>query len=183
MQYEDDWYIIGSKPDTYVFIYYRGQNDAWKGYGGATVYTRANSLPPELIPELRQQAEAAGIKWDDMILTDNTCPAHPPKKDVVTVIEEDIEAVEKGVENAIEPSLQSFGKGFTILEQRAEKAAEGLLTEIEKDEVTFVEEIKKEEEAAAKLLKRFEMEAEMGVFGKFVQALPLSIREIIMPIS
>ena len=34
-------YIIASKPDEYVFVYYRGQNDAWKGYGGATVYTRS----------------------------------------------------------------------------------------------------------------------------------------------
>ena len=42
---EDDWYIIASKPDEYIFIYYRGNNDAWKGYGGATVYTRASALP------------------------------------------------------------------------------------------------------------------------------------------
>jgi hypothetical protein len=33
-------YILAYKPDDYVFIYYRGQNDAWVGYGGATVYTR-----------------------------------------------------------------------------------------------------------------------------------------------
>lgn len=33
-------YVLAFKPDNYVFIYYRGQNDAWLGYGGATVYTR-----------------------------------------------------------------------------------------------------------------------------------------------
>lgn len=40
LNYTDDWYILASKPDEYVVIYYRGNNDAWKGYGGATVYTR-----------------------------------------------------------------------------------------------------------------------------------------------
>ena len=33
-------YVIAYKPDEYAFIYYRGNNDAWSGYGGATVYTR-----------------------------------------------------------------------------------------------------------------------------------------------
>ena len=46
LHYTDDWYILDSKPDKYVVIYYRGNNDAWKGYGGATVYTRcALSIP------------------------------------------------------------------------------------------------------------------------------------------
>ena len=40
LNYTDDWYILAQKPDEYVVIYYRGNNDAWKGYGGATVYTR-----------------------------------------------------------------------------------------------------------------------------------------------
>ena len=33
LHYEDDWYIVGSKPDVYQFIYYKGNNDAWKGCG------------------------------------------------------------------------------------------------------------------------------------------------------
>ena len=40
LHYTDDWYILDSQPDKYVVIYYRGNNDAWKGYGGATIYTR-----------------------------------------------------------------------------------------------------------------------------------------------
>ena len=40
LNYTDDWYILAQKPDEYAVIYYRGNNDAWKGYGGATVYTR-----------------------------------------------------------------------------------------------------------------------------------------------
>ena len=40
LNYTDDWYILGWKEDAYAVIYYKGNNDAWKGYGGATVYTR-----------------------------------------------------------------------------------------------------------------------------------------------
>ena len=40
LNYTDDWYVLGFKPDKYVVIYYKGNNDAWKGYGGVTVYTR-----------------------------------------------------------------------------------------------------------------------------------------------
>ena len=40
LHYEDDWYVLASKPNEYVLVYYKGGNDAWKGYGGATVYTR-----------------------------------------------------------------------------------------------------------------------------------------------
>ena len=40
LNYTDDWYILGFKPDAYAVIYYRGNNDAWQGYGGLTVYTR-----------------------------------------------------------------------------------------------------------------------------------------------
>ena len=43
LHYTDDWYILDSEPDEYVVIYYRGNNDAWKGYGGATIYTRCDT--------------------------------------------------------------------------------------------------------------------------------------------
>jgi hypothetical protein len=45
LHYTDDWYILDSQPDKYVVIYYRGNNDAWKGYGGATIYTRCETGP------------------------------------------------------------------------------------------------------------------------------------------
>ena len=31
LHYSDDWYILAQKPDEYIFIYYIGNNDAWKG--------------------------------------------------------------------------------------------------------------------------------------------------------
>lgn len=45
LNYEDDWYVLAFKPDKYALIYYKGNNDAWRGYGGATVYTKCATLP------------------------------------------------------------------------------------------------------------------------------------------
>lgn len=157
LHYQDDWYVISSKPDEYAFIYYIGQNDAWKGYGGATVYTRSSKLPEALVPELRAAAERAGLDWDKFAVTDNTCPPHPARRSVV----EELEA-----------PLRSFGKGFTVLEK-------GLVQELYEVEEEVEEEIKQ----AERLLERFEMEAEMGPFGQWLMKfIPMGVKEIIMPI-
>lgn len=33
LHYEDDWFIVKYRPEAYNFVYYKGNNDAWKGYG------------------------------------------------------------------------------------------------------------------------------------------------------
>jgi len=81
LHYQDDWYIIDYEYDDnkdgippFAFVYYRGSNDAWDGYGGAVVYTRAAKLPEELIPRLRKAAEKVNFNFDkDFSVTDNTC--------------------------------------------------------------------------------------------------------------
>ena len=50
-------YVAAWKPDEYAFVYYKGNNDAWRGYGGATVYTRAPSFPKEYDGDMRKAAE------------------------------------------------------------------------------------------------------------------------------
>jgi len=58
----------------FAFIYYRGSNDAWIGYGGAVVYTRDSTLPKELLPRLRAAAKKVKFDFDkDFKITDNTC--------------------------------------------------------------------------------------------------------------
>lgn len=84
LHYQDDWWIIDYEPDTgnkqqstppFAFVYYRGSNDAWDGYGGAVVYTRDAALPPSLIPRLRVAASKVGFDFDqDFVVTDNSCP-------------------------------------------------------------------------------------------------------------
>jgi violaxanthin de-epoxidase len=81
LHYEDDWYVIDYAEDNnkegvppFAFIYYRGANDAWIGYGGAVIYTRDSQLPPEIIPRLREAAKKVNFDFDkDFTVTDNTC--------------------------------------------------------------------------------------------------------------
>jgi violaxanthin de-epoxidase len=82
LHYEDDWYIIDYAADNnkegvppFAFVYYVGNNDAWKGYGGAVVYTRDSKLPDSLKPRLRAAAQKVH-GWDfdkEFDVTDNTC--------------------------------------------------------------------------------------------------------------
>jgi violaxanthin de-epoxidase len=82
LHYQDDWYIVDYEYDNnkdgvppFCFVYYRGSNDAWDGYGGAVVYTRDASLPKSLLPRLRQAAKRVNMDFDkDFTLTDNSCP-------------------------------------------------------------------------------------------------------------
>ena len=57
LHYEDDWYVAAWKPDEYAFIYYKGNNDAWQGYGGATVYTRAKTFPEQYTEDMKAAAK------------------------------------------------------------------------------------------------------------------------------
>lgn len=140
LHYEDDWYVIASKPDEYVFIYYKGNNDAWKGYGGAVVYTRAASLPQEYVPELRKAAEAAGVDWDKMKLTDNTCkPA----------------SESSNLSPNFEGGLKSFGKGFTVVENE-------ILGDLDADARAVARKISDAEE----LIKLLTTELEEGVVAE-----------------
>ena len=105
LHYQDDWYVVAYKKDAYMLVYYRGaaahcpfsllsfgfhatlsqslgKNDAWDGYGGAVVYTRERTLPKEYVPELEAAAAAAGLKWSDFQVTNNSCPP-PPRLAVV----------------------------------------------------------------------------------------------------
>ncbi|CAJ1960102.1 unnamed protein product [Cylindrotheca closterium] len=83
LHYKDDWYIVDYEYDDnkdgvppFAFVYYRGSNDAWDGYGGAVVYTRDSKLPESLIPRLRVAAEKVGFDFDkNFDLVDNTCKA------------------------------------------------------------------------------------------------------------
>jgi violaxanthin de-epoxidase len=81
LHYKDDWYIVDFEYDDnptntppFAFVYYRGSNDAWDGYGGAVVYTRDSKLPDSLLPRLRAAAKKVGFNFDkDFTVTDNTC--------------------------------------------------------------------------------------------------------------
>eukprot|EP00887_Chlorella_sp_A99_P004962 scaffold4.g4962.t1 len=172
---------------------------------------RAPALPAEYVPELRAAAERAGVDWSAMTLTDNSCKPHPTEaqlaaagrarlaadvKELGQELEKEAEQVEERVvqevrkdvgslEYELEGDLKSFGKGFTVLEKDLEGLEQGLAKGLREEEAALTDTLKKEEEAlatevskAGRMIRRFEMEAEM----KWVQALPMWLREVIMPV-
>lgn len=149
------------------------------------MYTRASVLPASLVPTLQTAAEAAGLDWSKFQLTDNSCPAKPPAKGPLEELESDFERAEKFAESRIEalekdlaPELRSFGRGFTVLEKEVEDLETRVIKELNADEAAVEAELRKEADAAARLIRRFAAEAKMG---RWVQFLPLKVREIIMP--
>ncbi|KAL7572398.1 hypothetical protein ACA910_021606 [Epithemia clementina (nom. ined.)] len=89
LHYKDDWWIIDfeydenpTKTPPFAFVYYRGSNDAWDGYGGVVVYTRDAALPESLLPRLRAAAEKVGFNFDkDFTITDNSCPSEQSEQE------------------------------------------------------------------------------------------------------
>lgn len=143
LHYQDDWYIIAQKPDEYVFVFYRGSNDAWDGYGGSVVYTRTPSLDPKYYPELREAATRAGLDFDKFVDVDNTCGPEPTLRltrptdldtlydDLIAVqngfsrevaievkeVEDEILGIEKAIERELQKEIVSFERGFTGLKK------------------------------------------------------------------
>lgn len=134
LHYQDDWYVLDYKPDAYALIYYRGQNDAWDGYGGAVLYTRAAKLPREYVPALKEAcAKVPGLSWSDFKQTDNSCPKleqevlkEELEKDA-TILRLDIEELENDVEVGLFGLPREINKDLQIIEKDVE------------EEVTFIE--------------------------------------------
>ncbi|XP_068665128.1 violaxanthin de-epoxidase, chloroplastic-like [Aristolochia californica] len=169
LHYQDDWYILSSKieskSDDYIFVYYRGRNDAWDGYGGAVVYTRSAVLPENIVPELEKAAKSIGRDFSEFIKTDNTCGPEPP---LVERLEKTVEEGEKTIVREveeIEAEVEKVGKTEVSLFQ---KLAEGF-KELMKDEQNFVRDLSKEEKEVLEGLKMEAAEVEK-LFG---QTLPL----------
>lgn len=150
---------IENKEDDYVFVYYRGRNDAWDGYGGAVVYTRSAVLPKSIVPELQKAAKNVGRDFNKFIKTDNTCGPEPPlverlEKTVEegerTIIRE-VEEIEGEVEKVGKTEMSLLGRlvdGFNELIKRDE---EYLLKELSKEEMDLLNELKMETNEIEKL--------------------------------
>lgn len=169
LHYQDDWYILSSKvensPDDYIFVYYKGSNDAWDGYGGSVLYTRSAVLPESIIPELQTAAQKVGRDFNTFIKTDNTCGPEPPlverlekkvEEGEKTIIKE-VEEIEQEVEKVREKEVSLFSRLF-----------EGF-KELQQDEENFLRELSKEE---MDILDGLKMEA-TEVEKLFGNALPL----------
>lgn len=169
LHYQDDWYILSSKiennPDDYVFVYYRGRNDAWDGYGGAVVYTRSAVLPESIVPELKRAAQSINRDFNQFIKTDNTCGPEPP---LVERLEKTVEEGEKTIVKEVEEIEEEVEKVKNTEISLFQRLAEGF-KELQKDKDYFLNELSKEE---MDILSELKMEA--GEVEKlFGEALPI----------
>ncbi|KAL8544609.1 hypothetical protein ACS0TY_005000 [Phlomoides rotata] len=169
LHYQDDWYILSAQvenqPDDYIFVYYRGRNDAWDGYGGSVIYTRSAVLPESIIPQLEKAAKNVGRDFSQFIRTNNTCGPEPPLVErLEKTVEEGEEIIVREVEE-IEQEVESFKNTEASLFQRL---AEGF-QELIKDKDYFLQELSKEEMDVLSELKLEASEVEK-LFGS---AIPL----------
>lgn len=147
LHYQDDWYILAQKPDEYVFVYYRGTNDAWDGYGGAVVYTRSKTLPSKYIPELRDACKKVpGLNWEDFVQTDNSCPR-------VTI---------PTVEDELEKDAKILRLDIEELESDAELGLFGIPREIQKEVSVLEEDIAEEVTAVERFFGKLVGRAQPG---------------------
>ncbi|WOL11397.1 hypothetical protein Cni_G20159 [Canna indica] len=169
LHYQDDWYIISSKvenkEDDYIFVYYRGRNDAWDGYGGAVVYTRSAVLPESIVPELEKAAQNVGRDFSKFIKTDNTCGPEPP---LVERLEKTVEEGEKTIireVEQIEGEVEEIGKTEVTLFQRlvdglmeikrdAENFFSGVSRDLSKEEMEILDDLKMEATELEKVFGR-----------------------------
>jgi len=139
LHYQDDWYVIDYEPDyseknsPFAFVYYRGSNDAWDGYGGVVVYTRDAKLPDDIRPRLEAAARKVGFDFGkDFVVTDNTCRDQTDSERLVlkeTFLKKEVLLTEEALQaNAVR------GSRFVVQE---EKALEKQVGKLEKAALKF----------------------------------------------
>ena len=150
LHYEDDWYVVAFKPEAYALIYYRGRNDAWDGYGGAVVYTRAPELSSRYVPELAAAAEKVGLRWSDFKESDNTCGPEPKLRVARPADLDTLADDAKALLPELEDELVSFSRNFTLLKgARAQGAKLGQF--LSREEAAAAAEVQRAEAALLQL--------------------------------
>jgi len=69
---------------------------------------REAHLPDKYIPELREATRKAGLDWDKFLVTDNSCPPHPPRKNPIQELGDDIVAVRVLTHNNVRTPVTSL---------------------------------------------------------------------------
>jgi len=168
LHYQDDWYILGQRENEYVVVYYRGNNDAWDGYGGAVVYSKAPKLPPQWIPEISRDLQKVNLKWEDFQETDNSCRAAESK---LEELEADFVLVETKVAGGLQVVGKEIAKDAVLVEKEIVKDAVAVEKEIVKDVVAAEKEIVKDAVAVEKEIINdvvaAEKEVEKDIFSIF----------------
>lgn len=152
---------VENSPEDYIFVYYKGRNDAWDGYGGSVLYTRSAVLPESIIPELQTAAQKVGRDFNTFIKTDNTCGPEPPlverlEKKVEegerTIIKE-VEEIEEEVEKVRDKEVTLFSRLFEGFKE-LQRDEENFLRELSKEEMDVLDGLKMEATEVEKLFGR-----------------------------
>lgn len=150
LHYQDDWYIVDYEANEFIAIYYRGQNDAWIGYGGAVVYTKDSKFPEKFRPRIEKAFDKVNVKFSDFAITDNSCK--PQEQDV----------------NALR---QAYAKKLVVMEeQEFQKALTALRGSAVNEVLEKEEETQKALENINKLVEGYEKKLASKTFETFVRA-------------
>jgi len=162
LHYQDDWYILGERPGEWVLIYYRGNNDAWDGYGGATVYSTNPVLDKKYFAEIDESLQKIGRRFSEFTLTDNTCKERETKleeayQDLVFVenrVATGLVTAESNIVATLKRDVQEIERELVVAERAIQKQVMKVEKEIEKDVVEIEREIEKDLTGLAGLFKR-----------------------------
>eukprot|EP00931_Biecheleriopsis_adriatica_P115429 TRINITY_DN91213_c0_g1_i1.p1 TRINITY_DN91213_c0_g1~~TRINITY_DN91213_c0_g1_i1.p1 ORF type:complete len:518 (+),score=106.47 TRINITY_DN91213_c0_g1_i1:63-1556(+) len=194
LHYQDDWYVLdhGDEDDPekgWALIYYRGQNDAWAGYGGGTLYTRASSVPDSILERVRAAAARANVPYDKFWkTTDNSC----------NIVSDPVKLRLQYAERLLEQSELSAEAQLTLLARSSLSAAdaeekmivnsamrlEGQLADFIATEVREIgDELKKDEAFLENELKKDEalLEQELEKDEKWLEAPFKRLLELFTP--
>ena len=125
------------------------------------MYTKAPAFPMEFVPEVREAVEKVGLKWEDFVLTDNTCK---PRESKLEEFEQDLFFVEARAGATLQVQgdkiIKEVKKDVLAVEQEVEKDVKILEKEVEKDVLAVEQEVEKD-------VKALEQEVEKDVKGIF----------------
>lgn len=198
LHYQDDWYILDYEPDNnpsntppFVVVYYRGENDAWIGYGGVVIYTRDASFPEAVRDRVSAAVRKVGFDFErDFTLTDNSCKTQTADEilllrekfagKVALQTEQQLQAeairLRSSAVNAVEGEVKEVENALRKIEQGTEnfeneiiKDIARLEQELVKDIAVFEKEIVKDILAVEKELQKdaiiFEKEIQKDIVG------------------
>jgi violaxanthin de-epoxidase len=150
LHYKDDWYVLDYEPNDFVLVYYKGSNDAWDGYGGAFLYTRAPTVRKDLVPRLEKAMESSGLPyaWKDFTLTDNSCKAQT--EDITVLREKFVGKVVLKEEQALAEQLTALRYSAVNEVIKEERGFEKTIRALEKEVERYVLEVEKDLEAVEK---------------------------------
>jgi len=185
LHYQDDWYIMDfseKKGEEFVLVYYRGRNDAWDGYGGAVLYTRAPGTPEAVKARAKAACDKAGVDFGKFVFTDNSCKASADAAEKLRLREQyasrELLLGEKAVQERLTAERQLISSAVVSEEKELSKDASMALNRLEKQIEEYEKELESTEKTivkkAAVLEKKIEnaveaeieeIEADLG-FGK-----------------